>query len=139
MFEVELRAAPVVRASEPRKSEGEAPVGKRGELASAGTSASPERGTELGVSENTPGSTSSLETDSSSSSGSGTGKLKSKPKKALAALLQKVSHLKAHKVQASSLSSAITLSLWLTIASCLWRSPRNALHSQPSAPRSSQL
>ena len=100
MFEVELRAAPVVRAFELRRSEGEALVGKRGEPASTGTSASPGRGTELGVSKKTSRSTSSSETDSSasSSSGSGFGKLKFKPGKALAALCRKASYPEAHKV-----------------------------------------
>ena len=63
MFEVELRAASVVRASKPCKSEGEAPTDERGEPAPAGTSASQGRGIELGVSENTPGFASSSEMD----------------------------------------------------------------------------
>ena len=65
MFEVKLRAASVVQVSQPCKLEGEAPTSERGEPASARTSASTGRGTELGVSENTPGSASSSETDSS--------------------------------------------------------------------------
>ena len=68
MFDVELRAASIVKASEPCKSEGEALAGERREPTSAGTSASPGRGAELGVSENTLGSASSSETDSSVSS-----------------------------------------------------------------------
>ena len=72
MFEVELRVASVVRASKLCKSEGEAPVGERGEPASAGASASLGRGTKLGVSENTSRSPSSSEIDSSASSSSGT-------------------------------------------------------------------
>ena len=139
MFEVELRAASVVQASKPSKSKGEASAGERRELASAGTSASLGRGVELGVSEDTLGSASSSKIDSSasSSSGSGTGKLKSKLGKALTALRLKASHPKAYKVQASSFSCAITPSLWLTIASCLWRSPRIVFHS--SAKRSTEL
>ena len=66
MFEVELRATSVIRASNPCMSEGEAPACERGEPASAGTSASLGRGTEMGVSENTPGFALSSETDSSS-------------------------------------------------------------------------
>ena len=69
MFRVELRATSMVRAS---KSEGEAPVSEGEEPTSVGISASPRRGTELGVSKNTPGSASSSETDSSASSSSGT-------------------------------------------------------------------
>ena len=72
MFEVELRAALVVRASKPCKLEVEALAGEREELASAGTSASPRRGIEMGVSENTPRSASSPETNSSASSSLGT-------------------------------------------------------------------
>ena len=73
MLEVELRAALVVRTSKLCKSEDEAPVGKRGEPTSVGTSASLGRGTELGVLENTQGSSSPLETDSSASSSSESG------------------------------------------------------------------
>ena len=56
MFEVKLRAVLVVQASEPCNLEDEAPIGERREPASVGTSASPGRGAELGVSENTLGS-----------------------------------------------------------------------------------
>ena len=59
MFEAELRAASIVRASEPCKLEDETPEDERREPAMAGTSASPGRGAELRVSENTPGSASS--------------------------------------------------------------------------------
>ena len=48
MFEVELQAASIMRASGPCKSEGEAPAVERREPASAGTSASLGRGIELG-------------------------------------------------------------------------------------------
>ena len=122
MFEGELRAASIVRASKPCKLEGEALTGERREPAPIGTSTSLGRGTELGVSEDTPGSGSSSETDSSasSSSGSGTGKLKPKPGKALTALRWKASYPEAHKVQASSFSSAITPSLWPVATSFLY-------------------
>ena len=72
MLGVELRAALVVRASKSCELEGEAPSGEGAEPASAGTSASPGRGTELGISENTSRSASSSETDSSTSSSLGT-------------------------------------------------------------------
>ena len=77
MFGVKLRTALVVRASKLCESEGEASVGEElasvgEELASVRMSASPGRGTELGVSKNTSGSTSSSEMDSSASSSSGT-------------------------------------------------------------------
>ena len=49
MFEVELRAVLVVRASEPCRLEDEAPAGEKREPASTGTSASTGRGAELGV------------------------------------------------------------------------------------------
>ena len=62
----------MVRASELCESEGKASVGEGEELALAGVSASPGKGTELGASENTSGSASSLETDSFASSSSGT-------------------------------------------------------------------
>ena len=72
MLGVEPRAASVVRASKSCLSEGKAPKGEGEEPASAGISASPGRGTELGVSKINSGSTSSSETDSSASSSSGT-------------------------------------------------------------------
>ena len=55
MFGVELREASVVRASKLCELEGEALASEGEEPASAGISASPGRGTKLGVSENTPG------------------------------------------------------------------------------------
>ena len=68
MFEGELRVASVVRASEPCKSEGKAPTSEGEEPASAGASASPGKGTELGALGNTSGSTSSSKKVSSASS-----------------------------------------------------------------------
>ena len=72
MIGVELRVSLVVRASKPCELEGKAPTGEGAEPASAGILASPGRGTELGVSENTSGSTSFSEMDSSASFSSGT-------------------------------------------------------------------
>ena len=72
MLGVELRAASVVRASKPCVLEGKAPAGEEEEPVSAGVSASPGKGIELGVLENTWGSTSSSEMDSFTSSSSGT-------------------------------------------------------------------
>ena len=59
MFEGELRVALMVRAFESCASESKAPAGEGEELALAGVSASPGKGTKLGASENTSGSASS--------------------------------------------------------------------------------
>ena len=91
-------------------SEGEVLATEVGELASVGvsTSGSPRRGTKLGAFESTMGSASSSKSDSSASPYVGTWKLKSKPGKTLVALRRKASHPEAHRIHASSLSSAIT-------------------------------
>ena len=61
-----------MRASKPCELEGEAPASEREEPASVGTSGSLGRGTEPGVSEYTPGSISSSETDYFASAALGT-------------------------------------------------------------------
>ena len=72
MLGVELPAASVVRASKLCVAEGKSSIGGGEEPTSEGISASPERGTELGVLERTSESTSSSETNYSVSSSSGT-------------------------------------------------------------------